>query len=134
MTIIDKKFIKALLKGTKDKKINWSFIEKKYYSGYFNEAGENVVKAYKFRKNTNNIIVYKSTTFITDPYGDDVERSNVHIVIGKDDSFDSDFKLSDYEIENDSDMWTLYKLIQRHESKVDSIMEDIIGDFGDLPG
>lgn len=131
MTIIDKKFIKALLKGTKEKKIDWHTVEKKNYE-LFSEAGESVVKAYHFRKSTINIIVYKSTSYITDPYGDDIERANIHIVIGKNGSFASDFKLSDYEVENDSDMWTLYKLIQRYEGKVDSIMEDIIKDFGEF--
>jgi hypothetical protein len=132
MAVIDKKFIKALTNGTKVKKIEWHGVDKKFYKGYFSEVEEDVQKAYYFKKDQNNIIVYKSTTYMTDAFGNDVERSNVHIVIGKNDSLKSDFKLSDYDLPDDADLWTLYKLIQRHESKVDSIMEDIIKDFGKL--
>lgn len=132
MTDKDLKLIKALIRGTEEQKIKWDAVKAHAYKE-FKETGENIEQAYYFSDNKlfRNILIYKATSSITDGFGEEVERSNVHLIFGMMNSFRVNFKISDYELSNSALLWSLYKLVQRSESGANELIDDLIKEYGD---
>jgi hypothetical protein len=134
----DDKLIKALIKGTEDKKIKWYSI-KNIYLKELKEIGETVEAAYYFEDVSlgRRIILYKSSSIGTDPYsGEEIEKVNIHLAFSDIINYKPTFKISDYELNNSSLIWTLYKLVQRSESGADSVIDALLKEFEndeDLP-
>ncbi|MHA4046530.1 hypothetical protein [Bacillus cereus] len=128
----DDKFVRALIKGTEKKKANWNTVANSFYKD-FKEAGEFIENAYSYLDATKSrrIIIYKASITTTDHFGDDVEKTNMHLVIAKGTSYEEAFKISDYDLTDSPSLWTLYKMVQRSESGADSVIDDLIKEFDD---
>jgi hypothetical protein len=127
----EEKFVKALYQGTTEGNISWREVDKKWYKNYFNDPGEYVEAAYFYEsgENKNKIVVFKSKSYLTDEFGESLEQSNVHVVFTKSFSYEQAYKISDVELEDQSILWTLFKIIQRQASKADDVMDNIIDQF-----
>ncbi|MEC0282418.1 hypothetical protein [Terribacillus saccharophilus] len=126
----DKVFVEALHQGTTNGEIQWKELNISFYKGYFSDPGESVEIAFFYEgENKEKIVVYRSKMYLTDEYGDEYERSNVHVAITKPHSFKQAFKISDSDLDNPSSLWTLIKIIQRQASRADDIMDSIINKF-----
>ncbi|PEF64800.1 hypothetical protein CON33_21090 [Bacillus anthracis] len=128
----DDKFVRALIKGTEKKKANWNTVANNFYKD-FREVGEFIEDAYSYLDATKSrrIIIYKASITTTDHFGEDLEKVNMHLVIAKGTSYEGAFKISDYDLNDSSLLWTLYKMVQRSESGADSLIDDLIKEFDD---
>lgn len=61
-----------------------------------------------------------------------METANIHIMICEEDTFNSKYKITDFELDDSAQLWTLYKQIQRQASGADAIIQDLIDDLNPL--
>lgn len=129
----DDKLVRALLKSTKENEIKWKEVDSKFHKQFL-DYGENIENAYYYpnAKKNNNIIIYKAYKLVTDEDFNQFERANIHIVISKENGFQDKYKISDFELDDSSQLWILYKQIQRQASGADEIIREIIDDLNPL--
>jgi hypothetical protein len=122
----DGRFIKTLMTATKEGKLNWKTTPARTFA----EPGEDVENAYFIEEEHQFIIIYKASKIVTSSFGEEVEQVNIHLVVTSSIGGKISFRLSDYEIDESADLWSLYKTIQRSVSGVDSLMDGIIKKYG----
>ncbi|WCT53831.1 hypothetical protein PQ456_11460 [Paenibacillus kyungheensis] len=129
----DIKLVKALIKGTEEKKIEWELVPFMNYS-QFSEKQEFVEGAYYFVdvNYSRRIVIYKANTTFIDGFGEETEKTNIHLFFSETPLFKVSFKLSDYDLNRGGSafLWSLYKLAQRSQSNADQLIDGLIKEYG----
>lgn len=123
------KFVKALIKGTEKGEITWNEVNRSDYTEIVNDEEEHIDTAFYHTDLGRNIIILKSKVYLKNDKDENIEKSNVHIVFTKNFEFKEEFRISDFELENKSILWTLLKLVQRRERKTEDFMNTFINRY-----
>ena len=117
------KFIKKLLKGTKENKLEWKVASsKKLYNSY---------QPYYLEKGDKKLVVEKYNTVEYDCFGDEIPVTNCMLSICND-KFDNISAIIEDDLEKSNDLWRLYRLAERQANKIDEIMESFVENIEDV--
>lgn len=117
------KFIKKLIIGTKDKKLEWKQANSnKLFSVY---------QPFYVQKGDNKLVLEKYTVTDYDSFGDEIQTTNCSLTIC-DDNFDRLSEIYEDDLKKSNDIWRLYRLAERQANNVDDIMESFVEGIDDI--
>ncbi len=117
------KFVKKLIKGTKDDKLEWKpAISNKLFSAF---------QPFYIQKGDKKLVLEKYTVTDYDGYGEEIQTANCSLSICND-NFDRLSEIYEDDLKKSNDIWRLYRLAERQANNVDDIMESFVEDIDDI--
>ena len=116
-------FIQKLISGTKNKKLKWEarYVNRPYRSNL----------SYQLEKNKKLLIIGKYNTIEESAYGEEIQVTHCSVSICELNGVVLT-EIGEDDLKNGSNLWRLYRLVERQANHVDDIMEQFVEDITDI--
>ena len=116
-------FIKKLISGTRNNKFEWKPANSnKLHSSY---------QPFYIQKGDKKLVLEKYNVTDYDYFGEECQTANCSLTIC-DNNFNRLSEIYENDLNQNNDMWRLYRLAERKANNIDDIMESFVEDIDDI--